>query len=358
VSGAGMPVPVLQMRGVSKRYGSQLAVDALDLDLRTGEFLTLLGPSGSGKTTTLMMVAGLQQPDTGSIALAGASVADLPPYRRDIGMVFQHYALFPHMTVRRNVGFPLEMRRLPREEIVRLVDDALDLVRLPGLGHRLPKELSGGQQQRVALARALVYRPALLLMDEPLGALDRKLREQLQLEIKRVHRERDISVLYVTHDQEEALTMSDRIAVFDHGRIEQIGTPEELYDQPQTRFVASFIGDTNLLSGRAFSTANGVCEVETPAGRVRARARQPIASAAAVTVAVRPERISLASEGEGLSGVVVDVIFVGTARKYVVRLGDGSECFVLRQVGQPPIGAPGATVRLSWQAEHASVFGA
>ncbi len=208
---------VLELAGVSKRYGQHVAVDALALGLRSGEFLTLLGPSGSGKTTTLMMVAGLQQPDAGTIWLNGASVADLPPYRRDIGMVFQHYALFPHMTVRRNVGFPLEMRRLPASEIARLVDEALELVRLPGLGDRLPKELSGGQQQRVALARALVYRPALLLMDEPLGALDRKLREQLQLEIKRVHRERGISVLYVTHDQEEALTMSDRIAVFNAG---------------------------------------------------------------------------------------------------------------------------------------------
>jgi putative spermidine/putrescine transport system ATP-binding protein len=348
---------VLALQGVSKRYGAQVAVDALDLDLSTGEFLTLLGPSGSGKTTTLMMVAGLQQPDAGAILLNGASVADLPPYRRDIGMVFQHYALFPHMTVRRNVGFPLEMRRLPGPEIARLVDDALELVRLPGLGGRLPKELSGGQQQRVALARALVYRPALLLMDEPLGALDRKLREQLQLEIKRVHRERGISVLYVTHDQEEALTMSDRIAVFNHGRIEQVGTPEELYDQPRTRFVAGFIGDTNLFSGRAVSATNGICEVETPAGRLRATARQPIVAGDAVTVAVRPERVSFASQGEGLGGAVTDVIFVGTARKYVVRLADGTECFVLRQVGQPAVGATGATVRLSWQAEHASVFG-
>ena len=347
---------VLALQGVSKRYGAQVAVDALDLDLRTGEFLTLLGPSGSGKTTTLMMVAGLQQPDAGTIMLNGASVADLPPYRRDIGMVFQHYALFPHMTVRRNVGFPLEMRRLATPEIVRLVDDALELVRLPGLGGRLPKELSGGQQQRVALARALVYRPALLLMDEPLGALDRKLREQLQLEIKRVHRERRISVLYVTHDQEEALTMSDRIAVFNHGRIEQVGTPEQLYDQPRTRFVASFIGDTNLISGRAVSAANGVCEIDTPAGRLRATARQPITAGETVTVAVRPERVSFASQGEGLGGVVTDVIFVGTARKYVVRLTDGTECFVLRQVGQPAVGETGATVRLSWQAEHATVF--
>jgi putative spermidine/putrescine transport system ATP-binding protein len=347
---------VLALEGVSKRYGTQVAVDALDLTLRRAEFLTLLGPSGSGKTTTLMMVAGLQQPDAGTIRLNGASVADRPPYRRDIGMVFQHYALFPHMTVRRNVGFPLEMRRLPREEIARLVDEALELVRLPGLGDRLPKELSGGQQQRVALARALVYRPALLLMDEPLGALDRKLREQLQLEIKRVHRERGISVLYVTHDQEEALTMSDRIAVFEHGRIQQIGTPEELYDRPSTRFVASFIGDTNLVSGQAISTMDGICLVETPAGRVRASVRRPIAAGASVVVAVRPERVALAPEGEGLAGVVTDVIFVGTARKYAVRLSDGTECFVLRQVGTAPIAGPGTAVRLSWDVAHATAF--
>jgi spermidine/putrescine ABC transporter ATP-binding subunit len=348
--------PVLSLAGVSKRYGTQVAVDALDLELKSGEFLTLLGPSGSGKTTTLMMVAGLQQPDTGSIALNGRSVADLPPYRRDIGMVFQHYALFPHMTVRRNIGFPLEMRRLPGPEMARLVDDALELVRLPGLGHRLPKELSGGQQQRVALARALVYRPALLLMDEPLGALDRKLREQLQLEIKRVHRERGISVLYVTHDQEEALTMSDRIAVFDHGRIEQIGTPEELYDRPRTRFVAGFIGDTNLVRGRVVSLTRGICEVDTPAGRVRASVRQPIAPGADVVVAVRPERVTLAADGEGIAGIVSDIIFVGTARKYAVQLADGSECFVLRQVGEPAIASRGAAVRLSWDAVHATAF--
>jgi putative spermidine/putrescine transport system ATP-binding protein len=347
---------VLALEGVSKRYGAQVAVDSLDLTLRRAEFLTMLGPSGSGKTTTLMMVAGLQQPDSGTIRLNGASVADLPPYRRDIGMVFQHYALFPHMTVRRNIGFPLEMRRLPREETARLVDDALELVRLPGLGDRLPKELSGGQQQRVALARALVYRPALLLMDEPLGALDKKLREQLQLEIKRVHRERGISVLYVTHDQEEALTMSDRIAVFDHGRIQQIGTPEELYDRPSTRFVASFIGDTNLIPGRVVATAEGACAIDTPSGRVRALVRQPIADGTAVVVAVRPERVAFASDGEGLAGVVTDVIFVGTARKYAVQLADGTDCFVLRQVGTAPLGGPGSGVQLSWDAAHATAF--
>jgi putative spermidine/putrescine transport system ATP-binding protein len=351
---------VLELSGVSKRYDSVVAVDALDLGLRTGEFLTLLGPSGSGKTTTLMMVAGLQQPDAGTITLNGTSVARLPPYRRDIGMVFQSYALFPHMSVRRNVAFPLEMRGLAKAEIARLVDEALALVKLPDHGDRLPKQLSGGQQQRVALARAMVYRPALLLMDEPLGALDRKLREQLQLEIKRVHRDRGVSVLYVTHDQEEALTMSDRIAVFNKGRIEQIGTPEELYDRPTTRFVASFIGDTNLVEGRVLGVAGGICEIETAAGRVVASTPTPLAAGSAVSIAVRPERIVLApveTAGVGLEGVIVEQVFLGTSRKYVVRLADGTEIVVLRPISDPPFAQAAPTVRVSWATDKATAFG-
>ena len=354
-----MASAVLELAGVRKRYDSLVAVDDLDLALAAGEFLTLLGPSGSGKTTTLMMVAGLQQPDAGSIRLNGVSVASLPPYRRDVGMVFQNYALFPHMTVRRNVAFPLEMRGTPAAEIARLVDEALALVKLPDHGERLPKQLSGGQQQRVALARAMVYRPALLLMDEPLGALDRKLREQLQLEIKRVHRERRISVLYVTHDQEEALTMSDRIAVFNKGRIEQIGTPEELYDRPATRFVASFIGDTNLVEGRVLGVAGGICEIETAAGRIAASARTPLEAGAAVFVAVRPERVVLApvqAAGGGLEGVIIEQVFLGTSRKYVVRLADGTELVVLRPISDPPFEQAAPTVRVSWPPEKATAF--
>ena len=354
-----MASAVLELAGVRKRYDSLVAVDDLDLALEAGEFLTLLGPSGSGKTTTLMMVAGLQQPDAGRIMLNGASVASLPPYRRDVGMVFQNYALFPHMTVRRNVAFPLEMRGTPTAEIARLVDEALALVKLPDHGERLPKQLSGGQQQRVALARAMVYRPALLLMDEPLGALDRKLREQLQLEIKRVHRERGISVLYVTHDQEEALTMSDRIAVFNKGRIEQIGTPEELYDRPATRFVASFIGDTNLVEGRVLGVAGGICEIETAAGRIAASTRTPIEAGAAVFVAVRPERVVLApvrAAGAGLEGTIVEQVFLGTSRKYVVRLADGTELVVLRPISDPPFEQAAPAVRLSWAADKATAF--
>src|SRR5258708_16093954 len=350
---------VLELSGVRRRYDAVMAVEDLDLRLRTGEFLTLLGPSGSGKTTTLMMVAGLQQPDTGTIALNGASVAELPPYRRDIGMVFQNYALFPHMTVRRNVAFPLEMRGLGRAEIARLVDEALQVVKLPDRGDRLRRQLAGGQQQRVALGRAMVYRRALLLMDEPLGALDRKLREQLQLEIKRVHRERGISVLYVTHDQEEALTMSDRIAVFNKGRIEQIGTPEELYDRPATRFVASFIGDTNLVDGRVLGVARGICEIETAAGRIAASARAPLSAGAAVFVAVRPERVVLATAqtaGAGLEGIIVEQVFLGTSRKYVVRLADGTELVVLRPISDPPFEQAAPAVRLSWPADKATAF--
>jgi putative spermidine/putrescine transport system ATP-binding protein len=355
---------VLELSGVRKAYGSLRAVDDLDLRLRGGEFLTFLGPSGSGKTTTLMIVAGLQQPDAGTIRLNGQSVAQMPPYRRDIGMVFQHYALFPHMTVRRNVAFPLEMRGRDPQEIGRLVDEALGLVGLPEHGERLPKQLSGGQQQRVALARAMVYRPALLLMDEPLGALDRKLREQLQLEIKRVHKERGISVLYVTHDQEEALTMSDRIAVFNHGRIEQIGTPEELYDAPATRFVAGFIGDTNFLAGRVRGLSDGVCEIETAAGRVQATASQGVSAGAPVSVAIRPERVLLSPFRDGGTGLpasglpasVLDVIYLGNARKYVLRLPDGSECFALRQASAPVLETIEGQLRLSWETSHAIAF--
>jgi putative spermidine/putrescine transport system ATP-binding protein len=317
----GKNPPVLELKGVRKNYGGDIAVQNVDLELRSEEFLTFLGPSGSGKTTTLMMVAGLQQPDAGSIKLGGKSVDRLPPYRRDIGMVFQNYALFPHMSVRRNVAFPLEMRGVGRSEIDRQVADVLQLVGLAMMGDRLPRQLSGGQQQRVALARAMVYHPALLLMDEPLGALDKKLREQMQREIKRIHRERRTSILYVTHDQEEALTMSDRIAVFNKGRIEQIGTPEELYERPTTRFVADFLGETNFLPGRMGAS-------ETPACR------------------------------EGVSGTLVDIVYLGNARRSIVRLADGRQCFVLQHASQADASrlVPGQALQLSWESHHATVF--
>lgn len=353
---------VLALQGVRKDYGAHTAVAALDLSLRRHEFLTFLGPSGSGKTTTLMMVAGLQRPDAGSIVLNGKPVDRLPAYERDIGMVFQHYALFPHMTVRRNVAFPLEMRRIGRAETERLVRDALDLVGLAGFADRLPRQLSGGQQQRVALARAMVYSPALLLMDEPLGALDKKLREQMQFEIKRVHRERQMSVLYVTHDQEEALTMSDRIAVFNHGRVEQIGTPEELYERPATRFVAGFIGETNFLPGQVMAIEGASGQFAVGGVHLQAAISGVVAPGDPVAVAVRPERIQITpASGEGaLRGVLSDIIYLGNARKYAVRMADGSTCFVLQQANAADTSglAPGQPVDLSWSACHAMAFAA
>lgn len=351
---------MLELQGVRKEFGATTAVDGVDLTLRAGEFLTFLGPSGSGKTTTLLMVAGLQQPTAGSIRLNGAQIERLPPYKRDIGMVFQHYALFPHMSVAANVAFPLQMRGIGRVESDRLVGTILDQVGLAGLGKRMPRQLSGGQQQRVALARAMVYTPALLLMDEPLGALDKKLREQLQLEIKRVHRERQMSVLYVTHDQEEALTMSDRIAVFNKGRVEQVGTPEDVYERPQTRFVAEFIGDTNLFPGEVLSAEAGRCDIGTPYGVLQAMPRGAVTAGSAGAIAVRPERIVVSATGDGIPGEILDVIYLGNARKYVVRLTDGRECVALQhaQAAEASGLNPGQAIHLSWSPAHAYAFAA
>ncbi len=246
VTSIGSPGATVVVTAVEKRFDAVGAVRGISLSVGAGEFLTLLGPSGSGKTTTLMMIAGFETPTAGDIAIDGRSVVTLPPHKRHIGMVFQNYALFPHMTVAENIGFPLRQRGVDRVTRARLVAESLELVRLPGYQQRYPRQLSGGQQQRVALARAIVFRPRLLLMDEPLGALDKQLREGLQLEMRRLHADLGITFIYVTHDQEEALTMSDRIAVMNEGRIAQIGTPENLYDRPCDRFVASFIGEFEL----------------------------------------------------------------------------------------------------------------
>ncbi len=351
--------PVLELSGIRKEYGGHVAVDNLDLTLRPEEFMTFLGPSGSGKTTTLMMVAGLQQPDRGRMVLNGTPVNRLPPYRRDIGMVFQHYALFPHMSVARNIAFPLELRGVGRAEIRRQVDDALRLVNLPAHGDRLPRELSGGQQQRVALARAMVYRPALLLMDEPLGALDKKLREQMQLEIMAVHRQRRMSVLYVTHDQEEALTMSDRIAVFNAGRVEQVGTPTELYEHPATRFVAGFVGEMNFFAGELRDSTAGLAQVDVRGQLLPAANPHGMRPGQSVVVAVRPERMAV-GVGPGVPATLEDVIYLGNARRYMLRLPDGSTSTALRQAGAGEADGldRGAAVGLSFQPEHACVFAA
>jgi putative spermidine/putrescine transport system ATP-binding protein len=328
---------LLQLNEVSKAFGTIIAVDRISFTLAEGEFLSLLGPSGSGKTTTLQMIAGLTRPTSGEIQLAGRPIGPLPPYRRDIGMVFQNYALFPHLTVARNVAFPLEMRHMRRSEILRRVEAVLKLVDLPGFEDRYPRQLSGGQQQRVALARAIVFEPKLLLMDEPLGALDKKLREQMQLEIKHLHKRLGVSIIYVTHDQDEALVMSDRIGVFNKGRLEQIGTVDQLYEQPTTRFVAEFVGESNMVIGAVREAANGRCTLETADGPLRGRAQQAFTIGSSALISVRPERLRLETDGgvdgdrDRIQGRICEVIYMGRLRKYVIDTAGGQKLIVARQ---------------------------
>jgi putative spermidine/putrescine transport system ATP-binding protein len=354
----------LSLKGVSKRYGDVVAVDGVSIDVAGGEFLTLLGPSGSGKTTTLQIVAGFVRPDQGTVVLDGRDLTGVPPHRRNIGMVFQNYALFPHMTVADNVGFPLESRRMPRREARQRVGEALETVRLGGLAARMPRQLSGGQQQRVALARAIVFRPPLLLMDEPLGALDKKLRERLQLEIMEISRGLGITVIYVTHDQEEALFMSHRIAVYHGGRIEQLGTPGELYERPVSPFVAGFVGDSNMFAGRVDD--HGGEPVLVDGGwtiRLDAR-RNGLETGARVTVVVRPERLRVgppgASVGSSLAvtilGRVREAIYLGSVRKYVIDLEGGRRVTARVQTGDASGDlTAGATVEVSWDMAHGVV---
>ena len=305
----------VEFRGVSKTYdGRTMVVRDLDLSVRKGEFFTLLGPSGSGKTTCLMMLAGFESPTAGDILIAGRSVRDTPPRDRGIGVVFQNYALFPHMTVGRNLSFPLEIRGVSRERQAERVRRALEVVRLDGFQDRRPGELSGGQQQRVAIARALVFEPSLVLMDEPLGALDRRLREELQLEIRRIQRDLGVTVLYVTHDQQEAMAMSSRVAVVHQGRIQQVAEPETLYEEPEREFVARFIGDNNILHGKVTSVTRGTCEAETPGGLVRAFPVHPFRIGDRATLAIRPERVALArssSLANEFEARVEDILFIG-----------------------------------------------
>jgi len=346
----------LQLIELTKVYGDVVAADRVTLDIAPGEFITLLGPSGSGKTTTLMMVAGFVIPTSGQILVNGEDIAFRPPHKRNIGMVFQNYALFPHMTVAENIAFPLKMRKWPRDRIEQAVKEALQLVRLPGFEQRYPRQLSGGQQQRVALARALVYRPPVLLMDEPLGALDKKLREEMQLEIKHIQESLNITTIYVTHDQEEALTMSDRIAVMRDGRIEQIGTPRELYERPVSEFVASFIGESNFLMGR-LERRDGRASLVTEDGwRVAIPDTEDLPVGEQVTVALRPERIVLGERrGENhAEGTIEEIIYGGEATKFRIRLlGDR-----LLTVKQPSRSETmrwqrGERVLLSWQVDDA-----
>ncbi|MGY4362907.1 spermidine/putrescine ABC transporter ATP-binding subunit [Bradyrhizobium sp. i1.3.1] len=358
---SGMPRDDICDRGASvsltnleKSYGGVAAVAGVSLDIQSGEFLTLLGPSGSGKTTTLMMIAGFESPTIGDIAIDGASVVAVPPYRRNIGMVFQSYALFPHLTVAENVGFPLKQRGVPKAERDRLVGEALELVRLPGYGGRYPRQLSGGQQQRVAVARAIVFKPRLLLLDEPLGALDKQLRENLQIEMRRLHAELGITFVLVTHDQDEALTMSDRIAVMNEGKVAQIGRPEDIYDRPNSRFVAGFIGQSNFLSAVVCAVENDIVVTNYKGVRLRAVTSLRPAVGAEVILTTRPERLRFAdrvfdsrSADNRLAVTVTEAVFAGERCRYVVK-ADAGITMVLTE-------ASSAVVRRRAVGEHAEI---
>lgn len=348
----------VKFSGIQKTYdGETLVVKNLNLDIARGEFLTMLGPSGSGKTTTLMMLAGFEVPTQGSILLGGRSIGGMPPHKRDIGMVFQNYALFSHMTVEENLAFPLKVRKLGKPEIEVRVKRALDMVRLGVHSKRRPGQLSGGQQQRVALARALVFEPKLVLMDEPLGALDKQLREEMQLEIKHIHDNLGITVVYVTHDQGEALTMSDRIAVFNDGVIQQLATPAELYERPQNPFVAQFIGENNRLHGKVIALNGTTCTVEIPgAGNVQALAVNVEIVGRPTVLSLRPERVKLNPTPGSLPNVfsaqVAEVIYLGDHVR--VRMSVcGRDDFVVKLSNSEGVAfvEPGAAMTVGWRAE-------
>ena len=325
---AAAGAPAVRLTGIRRVYGDVVAVAGLDLDIGVGEFFTLLGPSGSGKTTTLRVIAGFERPDAGRVELRGVDVTRVAPSQRAVNTVFQDYALFPHMTVAENVEYGLRVKGIGRRDRRDRAEEVLERVRLPGLADRKPVQLSGGQRQRVALARALVNQPPVLLLDEPLGALDLKLRQEMQTFLKALQRDLGITFVYVTHDQEEALTMSDRLAVFNEGRIEQVGSPAEVYEHPQSEFVAGFVGVSNVLErgGRRFT--------------------------------IRPEKIRMADEsgGDGEAGSVRDVVYVGMVTRFVVDLDAGGELVVVRQnletSSQEALSEQGKRVRLSWRPEH------
>jgi len=364
------PLPAIELVGVVKEFHARgeviAAVRGLDLAIPEGEFFSLLGPSGCGKTTTMRMVAGFEEPTRGAIRLRGADVTGIPPNKRDVNMVFQSYALFPHMNVSENVAFGLRRRRVARDEIDRRVAEMLEIVDLAGRGQRRPRELSGGQQQRVALARALVNRPRALLLDEPLGALDLKLRQAMQVELKRIQREVGITFVYVTHDQGEALTMSDRIAVMNDGLVEQLGTPREIYEHPRTRFVAGFIGTSNLLSGTVARVDSGraVIEVSSDEQIIVPVADGGAAAGSPLELTVRPEKIELSAAmppygGCALRGTVTEVVYLGTSTNFSVTTTTGAEIVVFQQnsASAGSVAARGDSVWLSWQPEHSYPIG-
>jgi putative spermidine/putrescine transport system ATP-binding protein len=342
----------LRVRELRKVYGPVTALKGASLTLREGEFLTLLGPSGSGKTTLLMSVAGLIEPDAGEIWIDGKLITHTPSFQRDIGMVFQNYALFPHMTVFENIAFPLQMRRRRETDVERAVIDALEVVQLSGFGPRYPRELSGGQQQRVALARCFVYRPSIILMDEPLGALDKNLREQMQLEIKQLHTRLGITVLYVTHDQEEALTLSDTICLMNGGAIEQMGAPAELYFRPVNTFVAGFLGSPNILSG-SVAELGPTARINLDGATISVPPQPGITVGQTIKLMIRPEAITLLGPQESaenmLHGSVKDVIMMGAVTRYLVAAATGdiiSTTRLTREAAEKL--QPGTPVTLGW----------
>jgi len=359
---AHVPPPFVRFGAVTKTYdGINLVVKGLDLDISKGEFLTLLGPSGSGKTTTLMMLAGFEQPTSGDIFLNGVSLTEMPPHKRGLGFVFQNYALFPHMTVQENVSFPLEVRHIRGSEIKARVAKALSMVELSGFDKRKPHQLSGGQQQRVAMARALVFDPELVLMDEPLGALDKHLREQMQYELKRIHRELGVTVVYVTHDQGEALTLSDRIAVFHEGIIQQLDTPSRIYDQPANAFVAGFIGENNALPGKVVAIQGAECVFELIGGsRVRALNGNCETLGQQGVICVRPEHLSISAEtapgGNHVAALIEDFIFHGDHVRVKLSAPGMSEIFVKTPARGGRLPAKGVAVTLVWDPNSARAF--
>ena len=348
------------LQGLEKSYGGFQAVRGVSITVQAGEMVGLLGPSGCGKTTTLRMIAGLEVPDAGVIRIGDRAVNSLPPWQRNIGMVFQNYALFPHMTVFQNVAFGLKMRRLSAADTQRQVEAAMAQVRLTGLGERRPSELSGGQRQRVALARAIVTRPSLLLLDEPLAALDRKLREHMQVEIRQIQRELGITTIFVTHDQEEALTLSDRIVVMEAGHIAQSGTPSEIYERPATRFVSDFIGITNALQAEVLESGGGRARLRLPGGQV-VSVPAPEGLGTQADLVVRPEKVMLAPQGMAdavtLQGKVAHTVYTGAASYIHVEIGEGQQLIAMQANahGAPPLRL-GDTVSLGWHAGDSLVF--
>jgi len=364
------PPPAVRLEAVSKRFGEHTAVETVTLAIAAGEFFSLLGPSGCGKTTTLRIVAGFETPSAGSVFLNEVEITERPAHLRKIGMVFQHYALFPHLSVFENIAFPLRLRRTEGGDMRQRVSHALEMVRLPGLAGRMPAQLSGGQQQRVALARALVFHPSVVLLDEPLGALDLKLRKAMQLELKTLQREIGLTFVYVTHDQEEALTMSDRMAVMDRGRVLQVGDPRSIYERPASRFVADFIGVSNFLPGRVREV--GVeATIELDGGAVVRAGPEQLTVGQTVTIAVRPERTRLAgAPGEAtvgpegrwnvLPGVIRELIYTGSDTQYFVELGPAGVVMVRVPNDTPPEGRhqarPGERVWVRWEVGSTAVL--